>query len=82
MREHQSRYTLGLIALAAALLAATLYWPSLRLPVIYDSLLHIRIAKGLNLFTAWLPTPKFAFFRPMTFLPMILIRGLFADFRW
>jgi hypothetical protein len=68
----------GLMALAAAVVAILLYWPSLRLPVIYDSLLHIRIAKSLDLISVWLPTERFGFYRPLIFLPLILIRHLFG----
>lgn len=35
--------------------------PSIRLPLIYDDLLHIRIAKGLDLVSVWLPTDEFGF---------------------
>lgn len=30
------------------MLALRLYWPALRLPAIYDDLLHIRITRGLD----------------------------------
>ena len=76
LRKHQ----VGLMALAAALAAVVLYWPSLKLPIIYDSLLHIRIARGLDLATVWLPTDKFSFYRPMTFLPLLFIRALFGRY--
>lgn len=62
------------MALAAAATAALLYLPSLALPIIYDSLLHIRIAESMDLASVWLPTDKFGFYRPLTFLPLILIR--------
>jgi hypothetical protein len=67
-----------LMALAAAVIAILLYWPSLSLPVIYDSLLHIRIAKSLDLVSVWFPTERFGFYRPLIFLPLILIRDLFG----
>lgn len=70
----------ALMALAAAVVAVALYWPTLRLPVIYDSLLHIRVAKGLNLGSLWLPTERFGFYRPLIFLPLVLIRGLFGHY--
>jgi hypothetical protein len=72
------RYQLALMAVAAASIAVLLYWPSLTLPVIYDDLLHIRISKGLNLVSVWLPTDQFGFYRPLTFLPFILIKLLFG----
>ena len=67
-----------LMALAAAVAAILLYWPSLSLPVIYDSLLHIRIAKSLDLISLWFPTERFGFYRPLIFLPLVLIRDLFG----
>lgn len=62
------------------LLAGWLYWPTLRLPLIYDTLLHIRIAGGLTLGTVWLPTEAFGFYRPMTFFPMLVIQQLFDGY--
>lgn len=69
-----------LSTLLAVLLAGWLYWPSLQLPLIYDTLLHIRIAGGLTLGTVWLPTEAFGFYRPMTFFPMLLIQQLFNGY--
>jgi hypothetical protein len=69
---------LGAVAIGAGLLSVILYWPSLSLPVIYDDLLHIRIVKGLDLATVWLPTEEFGFYRPLTFLPLILIKQAFG----
>ncbi|MGD2078908.1 MAG: glycosyltransferase family 39 protein, partial [Chloroflexota bacterium] len=69
------------IALAAAgLLALILYWPTLRLPLIYDDLLHIRISGGLDLLSVWLPTEEFGFYRPLTFLPLLIIENLFGRY--
>jgi hypothetical protein len=78
MRRLSRRGQLAISALAIAFLAILLYWPSLALPVIYDDLLHIRIVKGLNLRTVWLPTGEFGFYRPLTFLPLILIKRAFG----
>ena len=68
------------ILLAVGVLAGWLYWPTLRLPLIYDTLLHIRIAGGLTFATVWLPTEAFGFYRPMTFFPMLIIKGLFGGY--
>ncbi len=68
------------MALAASAIAIALYWSSLKLPIIYDSLLHIRIATDLNLATVWLPTETYAFYRPLIFFPMLLIRGMFGHY--
>ena len=62
----------------AVLLTLFLYWPTLRLPVIYDDLLHIRITKSLNLANVWLPTEAFGFYRPFTFVPLLIIKALFG----
>ena len=43
------RHQLFLIAALAGLAGLLLYWPALRLPLVYDTLLHIRIAEGLDL---------------------------------
>jgi len=71
-----------LVAILAgtALLALILYWPTLSLPVIYDDLLHIRITKGLDLLSVWLPTQAFGFYRPLTFLPLLIIEDLFGNY--
>ncbi len=66
--------------LLTLLFAGWLYWPTLRLPLIYDTLLHIRIAEGLTLASVWLPTEAFGFYRPMTFFPMLLIHSLFKGY--
>jgi hypothetical protein len=66
--------------LLVLLLAGWLYWSTLQLPLIYDTLLHIRIAKGLTLGSLWLPTEAFGFYRPMTFFPMLLIQQLFDGY--
>ena len=62
------------------LLAGWLYWPTVRLPLIYDTLLHIRIAEGMTLGSVWLPTEAFGFYRPMTFFPMLVIHSLFDGY--
>ena len=70
-------YLLALVLLAASV-ALILYWPTLRLPLLYDDLLHIRITKGLDFANVWLPTEEFGFYRPLTFLPLLLIKGAFG----
>lgn len=80
MTRFLRRYRVWVTAVAATLIAIILYWPTLRLPVIYDSLLHIRISDDLTLVTVWLPTDKFGFYRPLTFLPLILIRLLIGEY--
>lgn len=72
------RYQLSLIAAAAAAVAVLLYWPTMSLPVIYDDLLHIRISQDLTVWSVWLPTEDFGFYRPLTFLPMVIINSLFG----
>lgn len=64
----------------AGLIALILYWPTLRLPLIYDDLLHIRIAGGLDLLSVWAPTKAFGFYRPLTFLPLLLIEDIFGHY--
>ncbi|MCA9934870.1 MAG: hypothetical protein H6662_09375 [Ardenticatenaceae bacterium] len=78
MRKLWQRYCFPLGAATAVLFATLLYWPTLRLPIIYDSILHIRIVKGLNLATVWLPTQAFGFYRPFTFVPILLIKAMFG----
>ncbi len=66
--------------LGVMLLAGWLYWRTLRLPLIYDTLLHIRIVGGLTWRSVWLPTEAFGFYRPMTFFPMLVINQLFDGY--
>jgi hypothetical protein len=75
-----SRQTFAVLAVLVGLVTIWLYWPTLRLPLIYDDLLHIRIASGLDLGSVWLPTEAFGFYRPLTFLPMLLIERLFGHY--
>lgn len=49
-----------------------------RLPLIYDTLLHIRIADNLSLTTLWAPIEAFGFYRPLTFLPLVLIQRIWG----
>lgn len=72
--------TLAIALAAAALLTLVLYWPTLGLPLIYDDLLHIRISGGLDLLSVWLPTQAFGFYRPLTFLPLLIIKDLFGHY--
>ena len=67
---------LGLVAV----LAIILYWPTLKLPLIYDDLLHIRIVDDLDLLSVWLPTEAFGFYRPLTFFPLLIIEAFFSQF--
>lgn len=79
MKAWRSWQTL-LACIATGMVAIVLYWPTLRLPLIYDTLLHIRISGDLNLVSVWLPTADFGFYRPMTFFPLILVRQLFDGY--
>ena len=69
-----------LLALVPALLALALYWPSLSLPLFFDTLLHIRLSANLDLASVWLPSPDFGYYRPFLFLPFLLIRQLLDNF--
>ena len=81
MDAQRARRRTGLAPALLALLAALLlYAPTLRLPLIYDTLLHIRITKELTWATVWLPTPSFGFYRPLTFVPLLAIKGLFGSY--
>lgn len=78
MISFMKRHRLAAAAALAGLAALLLYWPTLRLPIIYDSLLHIRITKSLDFGTVWLPTEAFGFYRPLTFLPLLIIQRLWG----
>jgi hypothetical protein len=71
---------LAIALAAAALLAMIIYWSTLRLPLIYDDLLHIRITGSLDLVSVWLPTQAFGFYRPLTFVPLLIIERLFGTY--
>lgn len=70
---------IGLLLLVL-LVGLWLYWPAVRLPLIYDTLLHIRISKGLDWRTVWLPTEAFGFYRPLTFVPLLVVKGLWGEY--
>ncbi|MFN2190221.1 MAG: hypothetical protein ACK2T3_15770, partial [Candidatus Promineifilaceae bacterium] len=78
--ERRTQIVLGAILGAGILAAAILYWPALRLPLIYDDLLHIRITKSLDFFSVWLPTDDFGFYRPLTFLPLLIVKSIFNGY--
>ncbi|HSH05207.1 MAG TPA: hypothetical protein VLL52_22015, partial [Anaerolineae bacterium] len=72
------KLTRWLIYLLPTTYALFLYLPTLGLPLIYDTLLHIRIAGNLDWRAVWLPNDAFGFYRPLTFAPMLLIEQLFG----
>ncbi len=72
------RYTLLITVITAVILSLWLYWPTLSFPLIYDTLLHIRIAGNLNFGNVWIPTAAFGFYRPLTFFPMLIVESLFG----
>jgi hypothetical protein len=78
MMQFLRRYALPSAILTAVSLTLWLYWPTLTLPLIYDTLLHIRIAGTLDFGSVWLPTEAFGFYRPLTFFPMLIVERLFG----
>jgi hypothetical protein len=50
------------------------------LPLLFDDLLHIRITKSLDFVSVWLPSTEFGWFRPLVFLPLLIIKGLFGHY--
>ena len=80
MRRFSEKRLFLVSGLVVMLLAGWLYWRTLRLPLIYDTLLHIRIVGGLTWRSVCLPTEAFGFYRPMTFFPMLVINQLFDGY--
>ncbi|RMG94204.1 MAG: hypothetical protein D6706_14220 [Chloroflexi bacterium] len=80
MHTFTHRHKIFISATIILFLAVILYWPTITLPAIYDTLLHIRITKGLNWLTVWLPTEAFGFYRPLTFVPLLAIHTLFGNY--
>ncbi|MCI0579726.1 MAG: hypothetical protein L0332_17295 [Chloroflexi bacterium] len=78
--DRTHRYRPLLPALLPAVVALLLYWPTLRLPLLFDDLLHIRLVKEMNWATVWLPSEKFGFYRPLVFLPFLVIKALFGRY--
>lgn len=72
------RSSLAFILAIVALTAVLLYWPTLSLPLLFDDLLHIRLATEVDFYTVWLPSESFGFYRPLVFLPFLLIKRLFS----
>lgn len=62
------------------LLALILYWPTLQLPLVYDTILHTQLADDLNWLSVWRPSEKFGFYRPLVFAPLLLIHQLFNGY--
>ena len=78
MMQNWRRYTLFFVVITAVIIPLWLYWPTIRLPLIYDTLLHIRITGTLDFGSVWLPAKEFSFYRPLTFFPMLVIENLFG----
>ncbi|MCP5095396.1 MAG: hypothetical protein GY943_07585 [Chloroflexi bacterium] len=78
MKQFLRRYALILSVFTAVSLSLWLYWPTLSYPLIYDTLLHIRITGTLDFSNVWLPTEAFGFYRPLTFFPMLVVQRLFG----
>lgn len=74
------RHRLLLMGVGLVLGTILLYWPTLMLPLLFDDLLHIRLAKGMNFVSVWLPSTDFGFFRPLVFLPFLVIKLLFGHY--
>ena len=68
------------VVTTAVFLALFLYWPVLKLPLLFDTLLHIRLTEGLSWGDVWLPSTDFGFYRPFVFLPFLLFRSLFNGY--
>ena len=62
------------------LLSLFLYTPTLSFPAFYDTLLNTQLADDLNLLTVWLPNEQFGFYRPLVFLPAVLMNTLFGGY--
>ena len=62
------------------LIALWLYAPTLRLPLLYDTLLHTQLAAGLDWVSVWLPNEQFGFYRPLVFAPLLLIEQFFGGY--
>ena len=69
-----------LIAAGVFAAAFLLYWPTLKLPLLFDDLLHIRLVKNLDFFSLWLPSEDFGFYRPFVFLPFLIIKAIFGHY--
>jgi hypothetical protein len=78
MMQNRRRFTLFFVVITAVIIPLWLYWPTIRLPLIYDTLLHIRITGTLDFGSVWLPAKEFNFYRPLTFFPMLVIESLFG----
>ena len=76
--QFRQRYTLFFVTVTAVFISLWLYWPTMQLPLIYDTLLHIRITGTLDWVSVWLPVKEFGFYRPLTFFPMLVIKELFG----
>ncbi len=72
------KHRLFVLFVVIGLAALLLYWPVLSLPLLFDDLLHIRLTKGLDFRSVWLPSTDFGFFRPFVFLPFLIIKQLFG----
>lgn len=78
--DDATRLTPFVLSLIPALLAVVLYWPSVSLPLFFDTLLHIRLSANLDLANVWLPSPDFGYYRPFLFLPFVLIKPLMGSY--
>ncbi|MEM7798056.1 MAG: hypothetical protein AAF633_02600 [Chloroflexota bacterium] len=78
LRRSQNAYTLPptfvLYPFAFILLITLLlYAPTIAHPAMYDTLLHTQLAEDLTLRSVWLPNERFGFYRPLVFLPFVLM---------
>ena len=74
------RQKFWLSALVGTIVAVVLYWPALSLPLMFDDLLHIRLADAVDFRTVWLPSMRFGFYRPFVFLPFLVMDAIFGRF--
>lgn len=80
MNHFLKRHPLAVTAVVTSLCALLLYWPILKFPLSFDDLLHIRLVKGLDYVSVWLPLAEANFYRPFMFIPLLLTRSLFGTY--
>lgn len=69
-----------MVLLLPFLWAVFLFGRTLSFPLMYDTLLHTQLADGQTVWSVFLPNEQFGFYRPLVFLPIVLVQNMFDQY--
>ncbi|MEM8863588.1 MAG: hypothetical protein AAGD96_35215, partial [Chloroflexota bacterium] len=77
--EHNKAWQIAYWA-APFVWAIVLFARTVPFPLMYDTLLHTQLADGQTVWSVFLPNEQFGFYRPLVFLPIVIVQNLFGGY--